>query len=331
MNIRDQKALKLEAAASLSGARHEKAIISVYFAISTAVSLLVMIVNLILENMVADTGGLGNLGTRTMLQTIQTVLPYLQLVVVLCLDMGYLRCILDINRGDDPTPHTLKDGISVFWPALRLNLILWAIYIAYGVISFYLSLQIFLFTPFAGPLMDAVSAMPSTVLSGSAAIPDSVMAIAYEATLPLLAIWLPVFALFVLPVAYRYRMAKYSLLEHPRAGALAAMRKSKLIMWGNRFQLLKLDLSFWWFYLLSALSLAVCYGDVILSMLGFSLPFPPMVGYFLFYGLYVAMLFGISYCFRNYLDLTYAKAYKALCPPENTTSGGVVLGNIFEM
>lgn len=331
MNIQDRKGLKQSAAASLNGARSEKAIVTIYFAITTVLSVLVMVANLILDHFIAGTGGLSNLGSRTMLQTVQTVLPYLQALIVLCLDMGYLRCVMEISRDRDPAPDTLKDGFSVFWPTLRMNLLLGAIYLGFAVLTFYLAMQIFLFTPSATPLVDAITSLPASVLSGSAEIPDSVIAIAYEAIPPLFAIWLLLYAIFALPVVYRYRMASYCLLDNPRKGALAAMRKSKLMMRSNRFRLLKLDLSFWWYYLLLLLSLAVCYGDVILPMLGISLPFSPTVSYYLFYVVYVVFLFGVTYCFRNYTDVTYAKVYASLCPPEAPPSGGVVLGNIFQM
>ena len=66
MNIQDRKGLKQSAAASLNGARSEKAIVTIYFAITTVLSVLVMVANLILDHFIAGTGGLSNLGSRTM-------------------------------------------------------------------------------------------------------------------------------------------------------------------------------------------------------------------------------------------------------------------------
>ena len=43
---------------------------------------------------------------------------------------------------------------------------------------------------------------------------------------------------------YRYRMARFVLLEHPEFSALRAMQESKRLMQGHKLELLQLDLSF---------------------------------------------------------------------------------------
>lgn len=330
MDIRNRSALKDSAAASLRGAGHHKSIIMLYSGISTALAVLLMVADSLLGRAVSGTGGLSNLGTRSLLQTLQTVLPYAQLLVTICLDIGYLRCMMDISRGGDPDIYRLKEGVSLFLPALRLNLILTAMYISFGFLSFYLGMQIFILTPYAQPLVEAIAATPTSILSGSAAMDDSLVALAYDVLPPLLLIWLGLFAILVIPMAYHYRMANYCLLENPRAGALAAMRKSKFMMHRNRFNLAKLDLGFWWYYILGLLAQVVCYGDSILPLLGVALPVSSTAAFYLFYGLYLVALFAINYAFRNYVEVTYIKAYEALLPPE-APSGGVVLGNIFDL
>ena len=74
----------------------------------------------------------------------------------------------------------------------------------------------------------------------------------------------------------------------------------------------------------------VCYGDILIVMLGVELPFSEDVSYFLFYGVHLVLVFGIYYYFRNKVGVIYALAYDSLKPKEAPTSG-VVLGNIFQM
>ena len=139
-----------------------------------------------------------------------------------------------------------------------------------------------------------------------------------------------VFALVAIPMSYQFRLIYYILMDKPHYGAMLAVRESKQLMRRNRSSLFRLDLSFWWYYLLSALASLLCYGDSILHLMGISLPLSDGVSYFLFYGLYLAALFAIYYCFRNRVGITYALAYESLKPKEET-SGGVALGNIFQM
>ena len=153
-------------------------------------------------------------------------------------------------------------------------------------------------------LMDAM--MPATVLSG-------VLSLALAA-----------------PVFYRYRMANYLIIDRPAIGALAALRDSRVMTKGNRWNLFRLDLSMWWYYAAMLVSAAIGYGDQLLPDLGVTLPFSDTVSCFLFPGVYLAMTFVIFYFLRNRVEVTYALAYDSLRPrePENK---GAVLGNIFQM
>ena len=91
----------------------------------------------------------------------------------------------------------------------------------------------------------------------------------------------------------------------------------------------KLDLSFWWYFLLAGLSAAVNYGVLLLDLVGVSLPVSDNVAAVLFFLLSTALDFAVIYRFRSKLEVTYALAYNSLKPPE--TTGGAVLGNIFQM
>ena len=81
---------------------------------------------------------------------------------------------------------------------------------------------------------------------------------------------------------------------------------------GRRLDIFKLDLSFWWFYVLDGLTLALCYGDLILGLMGISLPISADVSYFLFYVLYLAAQLGLYVFARNRVECTYAAGYDAL-------------------
>ena len=139
-----------------------------------------------------------------------------------------------------------------------------------------------------------------------------------------------ILVLLALPIAYSYRMVNYVIIDKPAMGAMAALRESKRMMRGNRLQLLKLDVSLWWYYAAMTLATVVCYGDSLLLLMGVELPFSAEVGYFLFYALYLAVTALIYYLMLDRVEVTYALAYDAV-KPEEKQDGGVVLGNIFQM
>ena len=121
-----------------------------------------------------------------------------------------------------------------------------------------------------------------------------------------------------------------AVLSAAAAGALAALRDSRMMTKGNRWNLFRLDLSMWWYYAAVLASAAVAYGDQLLPALGISLPLSDTAAYFVFLGVYLAVIFVIYYFLRNRVEVTYALAYDSLRPrePENN---GAVLGNIFQM
>lgn len=328
MNIRT---VKQDAAGAMAVAREPRKVILVYAGVMTLLSLALTVVNVWLGEQISNTGGLANLGLQTVLSTVQMVLPLAQTVVLLCLELGYLSAAMRFARKQYADHTDLMTGFHRFGPLIRLVLMQGAIYLGLFFVSSWLGTQIFLMTPYAAPLLMAMEPlMNSSILSGGDVVMDEAALTAMtDAMVPMMVIVLAVFAVLAIPVMFRYRMANYRLLDKPREGAFAALRNSRAMMRGNALNLLKLDLSFWWYYLLTAVAGVICYGDQLLPLLGVELPIPPMVSYFLFYGLYLVAQFAIYYFFRNPLEVTYVMAYESIRPEEK--EDGVILGNIFTM
>lgn len=329
MDLRNRRALKQEAAAALGAAPSEKKIIAVYTGASLLVSLILVLVNHLLDNMIAGTSGLDSLGTRTTLQTVQMVLMLAHFVAAACWDYGYLGAVMGISNRRKTDYRMLPEGFLLFGPILRLMFFQYMLLFLLILVSGYLGVQVFSFTPFVNPLVDAM--LP--LMEGGAATADilmneAVIVAAQNMMLPLSCVMLLVFLLLAVPILYSYRIAGYCLLDNPRAGALRAMGGSRMLMRRNRFHLLKLDLSFFWYYLLDLAAAAVCYADQLLPLLGVNLPFGDY-NYLVSFVLYIPVYFAIAYFFRNRVEVTYARAYEALKP--KPPEGGIVLGNIFQM
>ncbi len=331
MNIRNIRQIHETTAQRLEQAQYKQQIILIYAAISLGLSAVVSVATYWLSSQISQTGGLSNMGLRSILSTLETLLPIVQNLVLLCLELGFLNAMIRMSRGLYTSAQSLRAGISRFWAGFRCSLLISFRYFLTGMVSFYLALMIFGFSPLSNDAMKILTpiAEQMTVLDSQVMVDDATVFALMEALKPLFVIVGIVLLLMLIPLFYRYRLANYILMDKPSYGALRAMTESQILMRRNCFALFKLDLSLWWYYLLTGLSLAICYGDVIFSMLGIALPWSDTVSYFLFYGLFLAVQFVLYYFFGNRIGVTYALAYEALKPKEEA-SDGVVLGNIFQ-
>lgn len=323
--------IKAEADRALRRAREPQKVILPYVVIMVLLASAMTVSNALLSDRIADTGGLANFGLRSILSTAQAVLPMVQTVVMMCLEFGYLHAILRMSRGQYADHTDLKVGFRRFGAICRLTL--WQYFMLFGIVMalFYFSMQIYLVTPWAEPLIELLTPFVSTTMQGNVAalMDETTMETAVRMMGPMLIIYGILCCLVVIPMLYRFRMATYVLLDDPRGRGFAALRTSSRLMRKNKFRLFKLDLSFWWFYALMLLANVMAYGDVFLPMLGVQLPFNETVAFYVFFFLYLVMLFAIYYFLRNPVEFAYAKAYDAI--RDKPVDNGVVLGNIFDM
>lgn len=324
MNFRQ---LKADASAAVDRCPGARQVAAVYALIVVGLSALVTVVTFCLDLSMAQMGGLSNIGTRSVLATVQSILPMAQSVILLCLELGFLSAVLRMVRGQYVSLNSLRLGFDRFWPLMRMTVLQSMIYMGIGFISVYFSVQIFLLTPLSDKALHIITPL---VNAGATSVDDATLFALLPAMLPMLPILAAIYLALMLPIFYKLRMASYVIIDKPRCGALAAMRESRMMMKGNALKVMKLDLSFWWYYLLSVLATAVAYGDVICVFAGISLPWSDTVGYFLFYGVYLAMQFVLFYFFLSKVTAAYALTYDVIRPKPAPTQG-VVLGNIFDL
>lgn len=325
--------LKNTACQQLQKAKNQKQIVLLYSALTLGISCVCTLIQFFLSSRISQTGGLAGMNSRSFLSAMSSFLPIVSAIAAMCAGFGYMGGMLRVARGQYASRNALRTGFERFWPLLRLKLLLGAMMLGFTLGASYLTSFLFLLSPFSKGFMDAISPAlsGSSLLSGgSLTLDESALNAIYAASGPLIAIFLVVVLAFLVPMLYRYRMADYILYDHPEAGALFALRESRRIMRGSRFSLFRLDISFWWYYLVSLLAGVLAYGDVLLALAGVSLPMDDTAVFALFYLLSLAASFAQLYFLRNRLEVTYALAYEQLKPKEAPQSG-VVLGNIFQM
>ena len=315
MDVRDRRLLKSSAAEALSFRPGDaKKLVLLHTGIVLLFSLLMTVVDYLLSNAIANTGGLGGLGKRSVLETVQSCLRLAQMILLPFWQTGYSFVTLRFARRQRAYFDDLSVGFSRFTPILRLFLLQGAIYLLVALAASYGATFLFMMTPWSAPMAEATTEMMnSTSIEAMSAALESVMA---ESFLPLMACYIPVFLILEAPFFYCFRIATFVLLDNPEKGARHALRTGRRLMRGNIINLFVLDLSFWWFYALELVVGIICYGDVLLSLLGVTLPVSADVAFFITLGLYMLCQLGLYVWRKNEVSTTYALFYDALLPPQ---------------
>ena len=306
MPISDPRSLRQKAAQSLRSAPNGSKLVLIFAGVAAGLSLAAGIVSMILDSQIAGTGGLSGMQLRSVLSTIQSLLNILIMVFVPFWSLGYTSVVLKLSRGEDATETDLLNGFRRFGPGLRLMLLRQVIGFAVAFAAFQVASIAFSMTPWAVPFYEKME------LGLSGTMDEATMAALTEAMIPLLVIVGALYFVAMIPVTYRLRMAEFQLMDEPKYGALLALLQSNRMMKGNCLALFKLDLHFWWYYLANILVTALCYGDMLLPLVGIHLPIAPEISFVLFYVVAQGAQILLYWRCRNQVDCTYAVAYDAL-------------------
>ncbi len=307
--------LRERARQSLDAAQSPKKVILLHTGATLLLSLLLMLVDYLLEQQIGTTGGLSGIGTRSILETARSVLQLISGIVIPFWQMGYLYYTLKVAQGNDGGYAGLLQGFRRFGAVLRLKLLMAGIVFLVMMASSYLSSSIFMLTPWSEPLLQSLIPMLSGEMDADAML-DIYESIPLSAIAPMMVIFLISFIALIIPVLYRYRMAELWLLDHPEHGAFASARNSRRMMHRNCIAVFRIDLRFWWFFALELLISVVGYADLLLPRLGIVLPFDPETAYFAFFCAYLVLQMALYLWKQNEVSVTYAQVYEALKPSE---------------
>lgn len=307
--------LRQQAEEALEGAAYSpKKLVLFHTAVSLGVALLITVLNFFLSRQIEGTGGLAGLGVRSMLSTAQSVLEFASMVTMPFWEAGLVYAMLCWIKGEKAEPDSLLQGFRRLGQVLLLQLIRGMLFISLGISVLYLCLIIFLVTSMSSPLEAMMEPMLEQGMSQQQMVEmmqsaDYVFASA-EAVLPFVWLFVGLFAVVALPFFYRLRFADFSVMDG--TGPIAAMIHSLRMTKKNCLQLVKLDLSFWWYYALQVICMVLCYGDLLLPMLDVTIPFSADTAFFLFFLLGTASQGLLFWQCRGSVLTTYGMAYRQL-------------------
>lgn len=310
----DYERLHAEADRSLALSQYPpRRLVMLHSGVTIGLGLAVSLLGYLLDLGIAQTGGLGGIGTRTILETIQSLLQVAHTLLLPFWSIGYIFVVLGWINGTQPYPVNLLQGFRRFGPVLRLQILRGVILIGLAFLGSYLGSFLFLLTPGA----EGFYALMGQISQEELADPEALMNNqAYmQMTMDMAPFILAAAALVVIPMAYRLRFADYVLMDEERGGALYALLKSWHLTRKNCLKLLKLDLHFWWYHLAGLLITVVAYGDVLLAMAGIELGIDAVGAMFAFYIVALALEFCLHAWRKNRVFTVYGLAYRQLDVP----------------
>ena len=320
MNLQNRRALKDAAAQSLLGS-NGKQLILLHTGIAIAFSAFLSILDYLLESGIGATAGLGGIGLRSTFTTVQTMLRFGHLVFLPFWQIGYLYATLLLAKKEHASPDNLLEGFRCFGVVFRYQLIAGLIIFGVLLVSGYAASTVYFMTPLSAPLRETILPLltEEAISQDPVALAETVMSVTQEHILPMLILTAAIAFAIGIPLFYHYRMASLCLMDEPNKGAISALRASRKMMRRNCLDMFRLDLSFWWFYLLEMVIGFISYTDVFLNAINRPLPIPQGAQYFLFYGISLAGQLALYYFCKNNVFVTYAHAYFSLKPREETS------------
>lgn len=310
----DPRQLKRLSGQRLSSASYDpRRLTLIHTGVALICSLVLTVINYLLSQQVSGTGGLEGIGTRSILQSAQSVLSLIVTVGTPFWNFGFVAAVMGYARKKRVHLQDLTTGFRRFGPILRLLLLQAVLYIVIAILATQVASVVILATPLGNEAAAMVEQLATnTQFIENGVLPD-------EMVLPLLKALLPayiaagvLFAVVAIPVSYRLRLAQYMVLEEGQNKAMVAIRTSRMCMRGNCMAMFKLDLSLWWYWLLQALCSLLVFGDVLLAMAGIQLPISADAAVFLFYGLQMLASLALAWYWRAPVETTYALAYDTL-------------------
>lgn len=301
----DIQVLKSKARQRLEAARFAPRRLALIFTgVGVGVSFLMTLVSFILSRQIGMAGGLGGLGLRTALSVAQILLMLAGTLATPFWNLGYTKASLETARGGDARPRTLLEGFRLFFPAVRLFFAQGALVILLILIAVQGGTMLFLFSPFSHATMQKVQQL----LGNGTALPEdpAVMGQLMEMFWPVYLVIALVLLALLIPVMYRMRLVEFSLVDGQEQ-ALRNMLRSNRLMRGKCWAMFRLDLSFWWYFLLQGLAGLVAYGDTVVG---------GDVAFWAFYLVSAAAQLAISWAFLPRVQVTYGLCYDKIIKEE---------------
>ena len=227
MDLRNLRKIKEVSSQRLEQSPSQQRIVLIYAGLVLGLTALVTVADYLLGMQIDTYGGLSNLSKRTMLSTLQSMLPLAQSVVTMCLDVGYIAAMLRIARGMYTSPQTLRLGFDRLWVLLRCAIFRSLIVAGVLFAAMYFGIMIYMMTPFSDPAVELVMPLLSqtSVLDTGIVIDNATYSRLMEAMVPCFVICGILMLALGGPVYYNYQLCDHRQARHGSIDGSAGKQK----------------------------------------------------------------------------------------------------------
>lgn len=293
-------------------------LVTLHSAISMGVLFFVMLVNFIIGRLDANTGGLNSLGNGALLNTAQSFFSSVTSFLLPFWQVGIMFTSLQVARRKRADFSMLTQGFHRLGVLLRYGILILGIFFAVVMVIAYASVAYVLLVPPSESLMAVMEGLPILDTQNPEDILFQLPAEFWEYMLiPMLLVSVIAMAI-TLPLSYRLRMCQYAILDGEQVRARMSMGISSRLTKGYKWDLFKLDVSFWWYHVLQLPVSIIVYIPEVFVKLGISLPMPNDVFNLVCYGVYCGLSVLLAYYAGAYWETTNALAYEELCARQQT-------------
>ena len=226
-----------------------------YALIVAAINLVILLVDIAVYYASDLFGGLSGIGLRSALETFGLAVSFASMFVLPLLSFGHMSAALRAARSATPENTNLMDGFRRFGPLLRLTLLRLCIYLL--IIPAAINIGSILYYMLPGS-REALASLETMAIDPNAMMDATLTTDILMNFWPMYVLIVGIMIALMLPINYRLRLAEFAILDGERK-ALRAMLYSNRSMRRNCWQLFRLDLWQWEYYLLSAIATAVVY------------------------------------------------------------------------
>lgn len=291
-------------------------------AVSVVFLLITSLVGFFLNRAMADNQGLSGMGNTAILRTVQTMLTLVGNILLPFWELGVLYTAIRAVRGESTEFPLLARGFHRFGTVLRYFLLWFVILMAVGLACSNVIMAMTMMLPAPQAISEALGSVDSAGYTDFALMLEDILkALSQVPKNQLLLYFVPLGILYaagyitlLILLSYRFKMSRYLLLDETPMRARKTLGTSNRITKGERGNLFKLDLSFWWYYLLQIAVAAVVYLPDILTAAGVTLPVDANTANLLAYVAYCVLSLVLAWSAGAYYQTTLACAYETLKP-----------------
>lgn len=256
-----------------------KQLVRVYALVWALVIIAVSLLSYYLTELATSMTGLTRVTARSRVQTIALVVPLVASLALIVWDAGYSGAALDLARGNAPEWKRMTWGFGQLHRLLVCGLLFMAVFFA---MSYVVTFTVVLLFPSLLMPTDESSNMIFLAVGSS--------------VLMLVMYWL----------IYNRRLLFFFAAEHDKVPSSLLPRLSINLLRGYRWQFFRIDLSFWWYYVLKVLIAMLPYVSLFLPETYVQYLAAIDLGLM---GIYVAATAALEMGCRNRIWVTYALAY----------------------